>query len=77
MNRLGLIILGIVVLVVGFISFDALFTVNQTQTALVLQFGRPIRVETEPGLKVKLPLIQDVEYFDKRILNLDPPADRD
>lgn len=76
MNRLGLIILGVVVVVLGIVSFDALFTVHQVQSALVLQFGRPIRVETEPGLKFKLPLIQDVEYFDKRILDLDPPAEQ-
>ena len=76
MNRLGLIIVGIVVLVIGVIAFDALFTVHQTQSALVLQFGRPIRVESEPGLKVKLPMIQDVEYFDKRILELDPPSEQ-
>ena len=75
MNRLGLIILGVAVLVIGGLSFDALFTVHQVQSALVLQFGRPVRVETEPGLKFKLPLVQDVEYFDKRILDLDPPAE--
>jgi len=76
MNRLGLIILGVLVVVIGGLSFDAVFTVHQTQTALVLQFGRPVRVETDPGLKFKLPMVQDVEYFDKRILDLDPPAEQ-
>ena len=51
-----------------------MFTVHQTQSALVLQFGRPIRVESEPGLKFKLPFIQNVEYFERRILELDPPS---
>ncbi|MPY71056.1 MAG: protease modulator HflC [Alphaproteobacteria bacterium] len=74
MNKVFLIILGVVVIVLGVIGFDAFYTVHQTQQALVLQFGRPILVEREPGLKIKLPLLQDVEYFDRRILNLDPPA---
>jgi membrane protease subunit HflC len=74
MNRLLLIITGVVVVVGGIVAFDALYTVHQTQQALVLQFGRPVKVEREPGLKFKLPLLQDVEYFDRRILDLDPPA---
>lgn len=74
MNRIFLIVAGVVVVVLGVIAFDAFFTVHQTQQALVLQFGRPIRVEAEPGLKMKMPLLQDVEYFDRRILSLDPPA---
>ena len=39
-----------------------------------MQFGNPVRVETEPGLKVKLPFIQNVTFYDSRILDLDPPA---
>ena len=74
MNRLLLIITGVVVVIGGIVSFDALYTVHQTQQALVLQFGRPVTVEREPGLHFKLPLLQDVEYFDRRILDLDPPA---
>lgn len=74
MNRMLLILLGVVVVVVGFISFDAVYTVHQTQQALVLQFGKPVQVVREPGLKFKLPMLQDVEFFDRRILNLDPPA---
>lgn len=74
MNRMPLILLGVVVVVVGFISFDAVYTVHQTQQALVLQFGKPVQVVREPGLKFKLPMLQDVEFFDRRILDLDPPA---
>jgi len=72
MNRIILIVCGIVVLVLGFIGFDAVYTVHQTQQALVLQFGRPIEVIREPGIHFKLPLLQDVEFFDRRILDLDP-----
>jgi membrane protease subunit HflC len=50
----------------------SLFTVRQTQQALVLQFGNPQEVITQPGLHFKLPFIQDVFYYDARILDLDP-----
>jgi len=75
MGRLKLIIGGVIVLIVGIVVFDGMFTVHQVQTALVLQFGRPVLpIHTEPGLKFKIPMFQDVEYFDKRILDLNPPA---
>ena len=53
-------------------GFSAFFTVNQTQQALVLQFGEPKRTIQEPGLAVKLPFIQDVVYYEKRVLSLIP-----
>ena len=74
MNRVVLAVIGIIVIAAGIIVFSALFTVHQTQQALVLQFGNPVRVETEPGLKFKLPFVQNVTFFDRRILDLDPPA---
>ena len=63
--------LGIAVLAV---AAGSIYTVNQGEQALVLQFGRPIRVVKEPGLKMKIPLIQNVVFYDARLLNLDPPA---
>lgn len=74
MNRTALVALGIVAAALLVVASSALFTVQQTQTALVLQFGNPIRVEREAGLKFKMPFLQDVTYYDKRILDLDPPA---
>jgi len=71
MNRRTLAILGIVVLVAGIIAFSALFTVHQTQQALVLQFGEPKRVVKEAGLHAKLPFIQNVVFLDKRMLSYD------
>ncbi|MSO98207.1 MAG: protease modulator HflC [Rhodospirillaceae bacterium] len=62
-------IIGIIVVLVASGSF---FTVHQTQVAIVVQFGNPKDVISEPGLSFKLPFIQDVEYFDARILDLDP-----
>jgi membrane protease subunit HflC len=52
-------------------AYLTLFTVHQTQQALVLEFGKPKRLITEPGLKWKIPFIQNVEFFDKRLLDLD------
>ncbi|MFC1682678.1 protease modulator HflC [Candidatus Zixiibacteriota bacterium] len=68
-NRL---ILAIVAGIVGLIVINsALFTVDQTQQAIITQFGKPIREITEPGLKVKLPLVQNVVILDKRLLQWD------
>lgn len=57
---------------VGVGLYGSLFTVNQTQQALVLQFGEPKRNIQEPGLAFKLPFIQDVVYYEKRVLSLIP-----
>jgi membrane protease subunit HflC len=51
----------------------ALFTVDQRESAIVFQLGEIKSVVAEPGLKVKIPLIQNVRYFDNRILTLDTP----
>lgn len=68
-------ILGVVVIVVGIIVSMSLYTVHQTQQAIVLQFGNPVDTVDEPGLKFKLPW-QNVQYYEKRVLNLDPPVER-
>jgi len=68
-------IIGIVVVVLGLLAYGSLFTVNETQQAIVMQFGEPKRVISEPGLSWKLPLIQNVQYYEDRVLNLDPPAE--
>lgn len=47
------------------------FIVHQNMQALVLQFGELVRIEQEPGLKWKLPVVQQVVFFDKRILDID------
>ncbi len=65
-------ILIIVLVAAFFAAFGAMFTVHQTQQALVLQFGEPRRVITEPGLHFKIPFIQNVSYYESRILELDP-----
>lgn len=74
MKRSTLAVLGIAVALGAVILNSALFTVHQTEQALVLQFGSPVRVETEPGLKMKIPFIQNVVRYDARKLDLDPPG---
>ncbi len=64
--------LGVAAVAALLVISGAVFTVHQTQQALVLQFGEPKRVIAVPGLHFKVPLIQDVFYYDSRILDLDP-----
>jgi membrane protease subunit HflC len=71
MNRNLLIGLGALGAVVLVLALSALFTVHQTQQALVLQFGDPKRVVRDPGLHVKLPFIQNAVYIDRRVLDFD------
>jgi membrane protease subunit HflC len=56
------------------IAYGAMFTVYQTRQALVVRLGQPVRVVTEPGLNFKIPLIDSVIHIDKRILDLENPA---
>jgi membrane protease subunit HflC len=64
-------ILLLILVVVGYSTF---FTVYQTRQALVVRLGQPVRVITEPGLNAKIPFIDSVIYIDKRILNIESPA---
>ena len=73
MNR-TLAIIGAVVVVAGIIISSGVFIVDQTQQAIVLQLGDPKRVIQEPGLKFKIPLIDDAVYYDNRALDVDPPS---
>lgn len=62
------------VVIIGLIGLasSSLFKVSEPVQAIVFQFGDPRRVIQEPGLNWKFPFVQDVRYFDKRVLNLDP-----
>ena len=70
--------IGGVVAVLAFaaliVVYSALFTVYQTQQALVVRLGKVVRVVNEPGLHVKVPFIDNVIDIDKRILDLEAPA---
>jgi membrane protease subunit HflC len=67
---------AIALLVVVIVGGGALFTVGQTEQALVLRFGEPVSgrgLITEPGLHFKIPLIENVVTFDNRILDVESP----
>ncbi|MDZ4733446.1 MAG: protease modulator HflC [Nitrospirota bacterium] len=75
MTKQGFIIaLGVVVIGLFILGASPLFTVDITQNAIVVQLGKPVRNITEPGLYVKIPFIQEVTYFDKRLLDYDSDA---
>ena len=69
MNRIGFLVVAGVVVLVALLS--SIFVVDERERALVLQFGQIQRVEATPGLKFKVPLIQNVVRYDDRILALD------
>ncbi|HTQ73137.1 MAG TPA: protease modulator HflC [Burkholderiales bacterium] len=71
-NRIGIALIAFVVAVAVFFSLIA-FTVDQRQRAIVFQLGEIKEVVEDPGLHFKWPLIQNVRYFDRRILTLDTP----
>jgi membrane protease subunit HflC len=73
MSKNKLVILVIFVVAIGIVALQTFFTVHQTQQAIVLQFGEPKHVIREPGLNWKIPFIQNVQYYDRRTLDLDPP----
>jgi membrane protease subunit HflC len=62
-----------VLAVLAIILYLSVFVVSQTQQVLVLRFGNPVRVITEPGLFSKIPLIDNVVYLEKRLVDLDSP----
>lgn len=70
-SPLALYVAAAAVAVLLIVAFNTVYTVPQTEQALVLQFGAPVKVVEKPGLKFKLPFIQDVTYIDKRVLGLE------
>ncbi len=66
----------IALLIVLGIAADSLFVVDKRQHAVVIQFGQIKGSDYSPGLHIKAPIIQDVRYFDRRILTLDKQPER-
>jgi modulator of FtsH protease HflC len=73
LNLVGGLVAALVVVAL-IVAYGTLFTVYQTRQALVVRLGEPVRVITEPGLNYKIPLIDSVITIDKRILDLENPA---
>lgn len=72
--RASLVALAIAAVAVLILLYSAVFIVNPTQQALVLRFGEVRTAIRDPGLNFKLPLVEDVMFLDKRILDLDTPT---
>ncbi|GGD00411.1 protease modulator HflC [Halopseudomonas salina] len=66
-------ILALIVVVVGWQSF---FVVSEIQRGIVLQFGKVVRTDVQPGLHLKLPFVQEARLFDGRLLTLDTATQR-
>jgi membrane protease subunit HflC len=75
MNRRILTVAAVILVIAGIFAMSSLFIVDQTQTALVLQFGQPRRVINHPGLEVKRPFVENVVYYENRLLDLEPPPE--
>ena len=74
MNRMTAIPLGII-LALLFVVSASLFTVTQTEQVLITQFGQPVRVIKEPGLNARIPFVQSVISFDRRLLDFQSPGE--
>ncbi|SIT00584.1 protease modulator HflC [Insolitispirillum peregrinum] len=72
MKQHKLLLLAVAAIAVAVLAVASLFTVRQTEQAIVVQFGNPRQVIKEPGLHFKIPFIQQVLYYDSRILSLNP-----
>ncbi|MDR2093342.1 MAG: protease modulator HflC [Azoarcus sp.] len=69
-DKLSVLISGALLILLALASM-VLFVVDQRQYAIVFEFGEVKEIIKEPGLKFKLPIIQNVRYFDRRILTMD------
>ena len=74
MNR-NLTIVGIAALVLVILGLSSTYIVHQTEQVIVLRFGNPVRVISEPGLKFRLPIAENVVSYDKRVLDSDPESE--
>lgn len=66
----------VIVLIAILIGANSVFVVNEGQNAILLQFGRIVSADFAPGLHFKIPLMQQVQRFDKRVLTLDSAPER-
>ncbi|HEY8683288.1 MAG TPA: protease modulator HflC [Rhodanobacter sp.] len=72
-NKIAYVVIAALLLLLG---LNSMFVVKEGQNALLLQFGRIVRTDYQPGLHFKIPLMQQVMQFDNRILSLDAPPER-
>ena len=69
-------ILTAIGVILVFLGLTSIFIVDETEQVVVLQFGKPVRIITEPGLHIKVPFpIQEKNVFDNRLLEYDSPPE--
>ena len=61
-------------LIVGFVGYDATFTLDQTEQAIITQLERYVLTVDRPGLYLKVPFLQTAHHFEKRLLRFNAPA---
>jgi len=74
MSRIAIVVIAAVI-VLALVADSSLFTVDQIEQVLITQLGQPIRVITEPGLHAKIPMVQTVISFDRRLLDYELPPE--
>ncbi|HEY1614179.1 MAG TPA: protease modulator HflC [Rhizomicrobium sp.] len=75
MNRAILVVAVLLVLAGLWFVGSSFYTVDPTEQVIVLQFDAPVKVVTDPGLHAKIPLIQSIQVIDRRLLNVEAPAE--
>lgn len=76
MNRTSLVALAVIGVVGVVVALSSLFIVSQAEQALILRFGAHRDTIREPGLHLKLPFVEEVVRYDRRLLAVDPPAEQ-
>ncbi|MBO6558309.1 MAG: protease modulator HflC [Pseudomonadales bacterium] len=69
-------VIGFIVVLLGLLGMNSVFIVTEMERAVLLEFGKVVRDDIEPGLHFKLPVINDVRKFDGRVLTSDAPPER-
>src|SRR5450830_335504 len=72
-KSLTALIVGVVVVIA---AWNCFYIVAQTERAVLLQFGRVVQADVQPGLHVKVPYVNQVRKFDARLMTLDAPTQR-
>ena len=70
------IVLGVVMAVIVLVGFSSVYMVNETERAIKLRFGEIIEDDIQPGIHLKVPMVDNVKKFDARILTLDARPER-
>ena len=69
-------IFSFIAVAVILLATDSVYTVHETQRAILLKFGAVSQADVGPGIHFKIPIAEDVKFFDGRVLTLDAPPER-